>query len=49
MKIKNKFKNGGYVCGGFGSKGCGKDAGIGQLIKGIVYCAKCYRRIKEEK
>ena len=45
--LKNKISDaGGLVCGGFGNKGCGKDAGIGQLIRGVVFCAKCYKEIK---
>ena len=49
-KLKNKISDtGGLVCGGFNTqklKGCGKDAGVGVLIKDIAYCAKCYRNIK---
>ena len=52
-KLKNKISDtGGLACGGFNTqkqKGCGKDAGVGQLIKGVAYCQKCYRRIKGDK
>lgn len=48
-KPKNLFnKQGGFVCGGNGSQGCGKDAGIARLIRGYAYCAKCYKGIKGE-
>lgn len=50
VKLKNKISDaGGLVCGGFNrqkDKGCGKDTGVGQLIRGVAYCAKCYRDIK---
>ncbi len=49
-KLKNKVSDTGrLVCGGFNTqklKGCGKDAGIGQLIRGVVFCAKCIKKIK---
>lgn len=46
-KIKNIVnERGGYICGGLGDKGCGKDAGIPKVIEGYAYCAKCYKRIK---
>ncbi len=47
-KIKNKFnkKTSQFICGGTGDKGCGRDAGIGIVIRGYVYCAKCALRIK---
>lgn len=50
VKLKNKISDtGGLICGGFNTqkhKGCGKDAGVGKIFKGVVYCAKCYRNIK---
>lgn len=51
MKIKNRVnvKTGSFICGGFGEKGCGRDAGIGVVIKGIVYCSKCAKKMKGEK
>ncbi len=52
-KLKNKISDtGGLVCGGFNTqkdKGCGKDAGTAVMFRGVAYCAKCYRNIKEAK
>lgn len=48
-KLKNKFnKDRGYVCGGVGDRGCGRDVGLGIVVRGIVYCQKCYGKIKGE-
>ncbi len=49
-KLKNKTSDtGGLVCGGFNTqkyKGCGKDAGVGVIIRGVVYCLKCGQMLK---
>ena len=47
-KIKNKVneKTGMFLCGGMGGKGCGREVNLGTVIKGIVYCTKCARKIK---
>lgn len=47
-KLKNKFnkKTGQFICGGMSDKGCGKDAGIGIVIRGYVYCIKCAKKLK---
>ena len=51
-KLKNRFhKDGGYVCGGVGIRGCGRDTGF-RIIRGIVYCRKCseiIRGVRDEK
>lgn len=48
-RLKNKVnkKTGKFICGGRGDLGCGDDAGIGTIIKGIVYCANCAEGLKK--
>jgi len=47
-ELKNKINSqtGLFVCGGFGNKGCGKDVDLGVLIKGTVFCRRCFEIIK---
>ncbi len=47
MKLKNKFtKDGDFICGGIGTKGCGCDVDVGVVIRGYVYCLKCGKKLK---
>ena len=49
--LKNKVneKTGSFICGGIYDKGCGCDIKLGHIIKDVVYCAKCARKLKEAK
>ena len=48
MKLKNRVnqKTNSYICGGIYDLGCGCDVRTGTIIKKVVYCLKCARKLQ---